>query len=429
MKKSLFAFLLAILLVSIGQAQEKYRVIILSDMTHDDGNSLIRYLYYGQYFDTEAIIVTPQLPDFGHNDEGPWLKTTNILTAYKKEYSQLKKHSPGLPDYDALMRITKKGRGALPIIWLTNEGKFDGDIAGRHVKTTWGEIKFEDWIGEGTTPNGEPKDSEGSELLLKVFEKDDDRPIYVQSWGGPITFVQALYRYKQRNSDEKFKKLLSKLHIYSIILQDITFDYLISLDAIRGLNCVNMGTVQSTFSGERVQPKTILLDQGHFWKYIRVMNQKEVNGHGAMSAYYDHGGEGDTPAFLYLISGALGLNDPQKPGHGSWGNMFFPMGEQFPEGYYSACNGNINELERWIPDAKNSFLNRLLWSVKDPADVNHEPHVVINRDKSNKIIYVNAEPGSKLKFNSKGTTDPMGSPSSSDGSFTGKPAVIKGILK
>ena len=48
----------------------RYRVVIMTDMTHDDGNSLIRYLYYSPHFDTEAIIVTNQLPDFNHDDDG-----------------------------------------------------------------------------------------------------------------------------------------------------------------------------------------------------------------------------------------------------------------------------------------------------------------------------------------------------------------------
>ena len=63
-------------------AQEKYRVIIMTDMTHDDGNSLIRYLYYSHLFDTEAIIITNQLPDYYHDDPTPWNKGQQILQAY-----------------------------------------------------------------------------------------------------------------------------------------------------------------------------------------------------------------------------------------------------------------------------------------------------------------------------------------------------------
>ena len=132
-----------------GESGEKYRVIIMTDMTHDDGNSLIRYLYYTPFFDTEAIIVTPQLPAFNHDDPVPWNKVTNILTAYEKEYPHLKKHHAEFANPETLKMVTRKGRGALPIIWLTNEKKFASEIAGRYVESTWGDISFHDWIGEG----------------------------------------------------------------------------------------------------------------------------------------------------------------------------------------------------------------------------------------------------------------------------------------
>lgn len=235
-------------------AAEKYRVVIMTDMTHDDGNSLIRYLYYSNEFNTEAIIVTPQLPDYNYDANGPWEKANNILTAYSEEFSQLKKHHKDYPTPDLLLKVTKKGRGALPIIWLTGNGEFQGQIADRYVESKWGEIRFSDWIGEGKNPNGESKDSEGSEFLQKVFEKEDDRPIYVQMWGGPITFVQALYRFRQHHGDTALRKLMGKLHIYSVHLQDVTFDYMINLNHLQDLHCVNMGDVRSTYEGKRFHP-------------------------------------------------------------------------------------------------------------------------------------------------------------------------------
>jgi hypothetical protein len=89
----------------------KFRTVILTDMTHDDGNSLIRYLYYASLFDLEGLIITNQLPDFNHDDAGPWEKGIGILSAYKEELPQLRLHDPELPDYEELLAVTKKGRG------------------------------------------------------------------------------------------------------------------------------------------------------------------------------------------------------------------------------------------------------------------------------------------------------------------------------
>jgi hypothetical protein len=65
------------------EENEKIRTVILTDMTHDDGNSLIRYLYYSSLFDLEALIITNQLPDFNYDDPDPWNKGMGILEAYR----------------------------------------------------------------------------------------------------------------------------------------------------------------------------------------------------------------------------------------------------------------------------------------------------------------------------------------------------------
>lgn len=385
-----------------------YRVVILTDMTHDDGNSFIRYLYYTPHFDTEAIVVTPQLPDYYHDDDAPWEKAQTILQAYKEEYDGLNEHDSRFPTYEELSEVTKRGRGALPIIWLTKEREFAGQIADRYVESSWGEIQFEDWIGKGKNPNGESKDSEGSEFLQQVFEKDDTRPIFVQMWGGPITFMQALYRYEQRHGSEKFQELLNKLHVYSIHLQDITFDYMIDLDEVKAMDCLNMGETRSTYEGERINPKWFLVDEGHFWRYLEAVDPEQVNGYGPLSDLYDGGGEGDTPSFLYLISAVKGLNDPLDPTQGSWGNMFYSMGEPFPENYYHTCPGDNSELNRWIDDATNSFMARLQWSVKVPSEVNRAPVAFINGNESNKVLYKSVRPGNTVHLDASQSHDPDG---------------------
>lgn len=414
----MLVFLICICLLQTQEAfgQEKHRVVILTDMTHDDGNSLIRYLYYANEFETEAIIVTPQLPDYYHNSDGPWLKVNSVLDAYSIEYEQLTKHYDDYPSPQSLKEVTKKGRGALPIIWLTNDKKFSGQIGDRYVESEWGDINFSDWIGEGNTPNGESKDSEGSEFLQEIFDKDDDRPIFVQCWGGPITFIQSLYRFRQNHSNEEFDKLMNKLHVFGILLQDITFDFLIDLNKVNDLTCANHRTVRSTYEGERVHPRYFLHDPGHFWYYVfgrdsgyvKPMTADEVNGHGPMSDIYDNGGEGDTPAFLYLLGANRGLNDPLEPTHGSWGSLFVPMGGDFPDGYYHTCGVEISQLKRWIQDAKSSFENRLDFSIKDPKEVNHEPIIVLDGENSIDISEIESEPGSTITLDASESYDPDG---------------------
>lgn len=82
----------------------------------------------------------------------PAKKVTSILSAYQKDYPQHKKHQADFPENDALINVTKGGRGALPIIWLIKDRNFSGEIAARHVESTWGDIDFHNWIGEGNNP-------------------------------------------------------------------------------------------------------------------------------------------------------------------------------------------------------------------------------------------------------------------------------------
>ncbi len=412
----LLAFIFMFSACSKQTEPEKQRVVILTDMTHDDGNSFIRYLYYSSYFELEALIVTNQLPDFNYNDDGPWMKAMGILDAYRDELPQLRKHDPNLPGYEELLAVTKPGRGAIPIIWLTNTLKFADNIADRYVESSWDSIYFHNWIGEGLNPNGEPKDSEGSEFLIEVFEEEDDRPIFVQAWGGTITFVQALYRFRQKHGEEAFRKLLPKIHLFGILFQDISFEFYADFILMQEKTCAGFGTAIPTYGQEPVELGKVLFDNGHFWYYVwsrypdykKPLTAIDVNGHGPMSDIYDDGGEGDTPSFLYLLSGVFGLNNPYDPTQGSWGSMFKPMGENFSENYYSTCNVAQNELIRWVPDATNSFKNRLLWSVKEPGEVNHEPVAVINGDKSNQIITVFGKPGEKIKLDASRSFDPNG---------------------
>ncbi len=392
---------------------EKYRVIILTDMTHDDGNSLIRFLHYLPCFDLEALIVTNQLPDFTYNDSIPWNKAMGILNAYKEDLPQLIKHDDRFPNYKELLDKTKKGRGALPIIWLTNDLKFSGQIGSRFVETKWDSINYHEWIGDGLNPNGESKDSEGSEFLQQVFDKEDERPIYIQAWGGSITLVQALYRYRQRNGDEKFRKVLKKLNVYAILFQDITFEYFIDFDKVTKKSCGGFGSAIPSFKGERAELGRLLYDAGHFWQYccssdtnwVRPIYSNEVKGHGSMSALFDDWGEGDTPSFLYLLSAKFGLNDPLDPAQGSWGNRFTKMSDEFPDGYFHTCTHDASELTRWNNEVKNSFQNRLQWCEKTPEEVNHEPIAIVNGDKSNKIILLYAKPGKPITLDAAKSSD------------------------
>lgn len=65
-------------------------------------------------------------------------------------------------------------------------------------------------------------------------------------------------------------------------------------------------------------------------KDLMWLNTNVRNDHGILGTVYPQKGmntklginEGDSPSFLYLVSGARGLNDPEQPNQPSWGGQF-----------------------------------------------------------------------------------------------------------
>jgi len=355
-------------------------------MTHDDDNSLIRLLHYANEIDIEAIIVTDQGPETQQIEDWPtkmWDRTQAIFDAYEQVVDNLRIHDSNFPSADYFRSITKQGKGTAQRMTGSSDN---------------GQEKFWDYIGEG-------RDSEGSELLLKVFNRDDNRPIYVGFWGGSITFTQAMWRYEQKHTPEQVQALMDKLFFHCISFQDVTFDMFIDLDAI-GKNIGTGIPFYGDFDEERLVPDVLLADGNNFWKYIGAIDEQKVYEYsGPLGDLYDKGGEGDTPAFLNLISMNLGLSDIKHPEFGGWGDMFHEYGLK---NVWITDHNNPNELLRWLPETTNSFYARCMWEENPYDSCNHAPIAACKGDNTSNFVYIKAEQGQRLRLSAKGSTDPDG---------------------
>lgn len=181
-------FLLALICLpisyTIGQTIQKNRVIILTDIEADpdDTQSLVRLLLYSNQIDIEGIIATTSC----------WMTSSihpesieRVIDAYAEVQPNLLKHEAGFPEAKALSTLVKSG---LPKYGM--EG-----------------------VGDGM-------DSEGSEWIIKTLEKNDDRPLWISTWGGVNTLAQALYKIDKTKSKEESARLISKLRVYTISDQD-----------------------------------------------------------------------------------------------------------------------------------------------------------------------------------------------------------------
>src|SRR5215831_19101392 len=182
MKKAnaLLFFVLMLLISSSTNAQsgQRLRVLVLTDIEADpdDTQSLIRFLLYSNQWDVEGLIATTSIHQQTRVAPESILK---VLDAYRKVQPNLLKHEKGFPSYDQLKPLVKRG---LAVYGMSG-------------------------VGEG-------KDSDGSSWIVKVLEKNDDRPVWFCVWGGPNTLAQALWKIKNTKSAAEAEKLYKKVRIY-----------------------------------------------------------------------------------------------------------------------------------------------------------------------------------------------------------------------
>ena len=278
----------------------KPRVVVLTDISTwetDDHESLIRFLAHADMFEIEGLVISTgysiktltQSPeeDFIHIAHG-------VVDAYDKDLPNLMKRS------NQVGHAFDEARQEIGY-WPSPKYLRDRILFGS--------------LNRGKKYIGDDNDSPGSELIIKLADEEDPRPLWVTVWGGGNTVAQSIYRIKKDRSAEQFKTFLCKIRVYTITDQDRHY---------RG-----EGLEVSAHGWMREQTKSDLLfiwDESA-WKAHNATGKSNWNqyathiqGHGHMGSQYPkykYGVEGDTPSFLYLMP--TGLNDPEDPTQCSWG--------------------------------------------------------------------------------------------------------------
>ncbi|MDT8303688.1 MAG: DUF1593 domain-containing protein [Sedimentisphaerales bacterium] len=380
----------------------KPRVIITSDAEIDDECSFVRCLLYANDFDIEGIISTSsQYHAHDHRWAGDnWY--VKYLDAYTEIYPNLIKHDSRYPTPKYLKSIT-----------------FLGNV------DTEGDMKV-------ATP--------GSDHIVKVLlDETNDRPIWLQAWGGMNTIAGALKTIEEDHPD-KMEYVAKKCRFFFIWEQDKTYQ-------------------------EYIKPKwgkynilTIISDQfvafAYFWKDILPAEQKKFlvgswmnenikKNHGPLCALYksfqkgeksgfddgDFRSEGDSPSYMHEIP--VGLRNLDNPDWGGWGGRYVKVrdntwldpvleeGYKYPEGrWYTSTAWGRNRIKkkikndaeltaylkpiwRWMEAFQNDFASRADWCVKSYKQANHPPVVALAHGADLEV-----QPGAKVKLSARGTSDP-----------------------
>jgi hypothetical protein len=378
------------------QAQEiaaKKRVLVLTDIENepDDTQSLIRFLTYSNQWDVEGLVATTSVHQ---KNKIAVSKIKEIVTAYGKVRQNLLLHEKGYPETEYLLGITK---ASYPEFGMNAVGK--------------------------------GKDSEGSDWIISVVDKKDDRPVWIPVWGGANCLAQALWKVSMTRSPEELKKFISKIRVYTISDQDDTGPWIrktfpelffVTSPGYHAAGAYHYAT-WSGISGDKFHGR---FSGGDFEMVDNPWLDENVRNHGPLGAEYPFTKflmEGDTPSFLGLINN--GLNDPEKPNYGGWGGRYEYYTPRTQKWFYEAetrpiwtdavdevlgkdgsyHTGNKPTIWRWRPAFQNDFAARMDWTIKGYKEANHPPVAVLKHSN-----FLMAKSGEKINLSGEGSKDPDG---------------------
>lgn len=258
---------------------------------------------------------------------------------------------------------------------------------------------------------GVTNNSPGSDLIIKLADEPDDRPIWITLWGGGNTLAQAVWQVQQTRSPAELRTFLKKLRVYTITDQD---------GAQKRGNVIDWPEsshqwLRREFTSDLVfiWDESAWLSQNGIGRSKWPEYETHVQGHGHLGSRYPkykYGVEGDTPAFLHVIP--MGLNDPDVPSHAGWGGYFeWGQCKDNATSAYQNHGGNAKSISRnyeqyFYAATFNNFAARMDWA-KD-GQGNRNPVVVINDDAGLAIITNTPPAGTTVTLDASKTTDPDG---------------------
>ena len=373
----------------------KPRIVVLTDIgpadvEPDDNESAVRLMAYADRFEIEALITT-----IGWNcDPYPaeWAEYLHrVIDAYEQDVPKLMKRS-GQQDF--LPSEQEQGCQSLGY-WPSAEYI--------RSRTVYGSPR----AGIGVI--GPDNNTAGSELIIRLADEDDDRPIWVCVWGGANTFAQAVWKVQQERSPEELKAFLHKFRLYTITDQDMVYGMRMN----RAYSSHQW--LRRDFSDELmlVWDESAWLNQNALGRADWDSYASQIQGHGAMGGVYPHflwGVEGDTPSFLNVMPN--GLNDPNDPTQVGWGGVhqfgISPDGETKAwTNWQEPLKGISDKYEKhFYPDEFRDFAARMQWAAEGAG--NRNPVVVIGRDGGLAPIEIKARPGQTIRLDASRSFDPDG---------------------
>ncbi|RPI43707.1 MAG: DUF1593 domain-containing protein [Bacteroidetes bacterium] len=370
----------------------KPRIVVLTDVSSwetDDSESLVRLMVHADLFEIEGLIFTTGWSLEETRDDFFQL-IHDAIDAYEKDLPNLMKRS-GQTGF--LEDESRQVIGYWPSPGYLRE------------RTMFGSKK------RGMDQIGEVNVSDGSNLITQQADEKDDRPVWVQIWGGGNTLAQAIWQVKQERTEAELKTFLHQIRAYSITDQDRSYE----------------GGTPFEISSHQWMRREFEKDLVFLWDECAWKLQNEtgrenwdeyalhIQDHGFLGKVYPkykYGVEGDTPSFLHVMPN--GLNDPLIPGQVGWAG-YFEWGTG-PDGVTSAYNNHEGKafdtgsgyFRYFYPAIFNNFAARMDWAHEGKG--NRNPEVVINGDPGIRPVEIEKEQGKKITLDASRSSDPDDDP-------------------
>jgi hypothetical protein len=291
----------------------------------DDIQSMIRFLLYSNQLEVEGLIASSATLANVADKRG----ILDVLHIYDRVDENLRQHDPAYPTADKLRSVTWVGRS-------NSYGRPAAEIIGRGM------------------------DSQASEAIISLIDDaSDQRPVWFLFWGGSRELAQALWKVKESRSKTEVEKFVSKIRVYLIQFQDGTGRWL--MDEFPNLFVIysEANWRGMFFNAPGADPS--LSD-------IEWLNRNIRWGNGLLALNYPEAGwfpdqlgviEGDSPAFLHLVSGVLGINNPEDPSQPGWGGQFIRANPN--RNHWIDHPDGQKTVWRWRADVQEDFARRAKW--------------------------------------------------------------------
>ena len=395
---TIFLLLGLIRLTTTSMAKEavlKPRLVVCTDIAPadvepDDMESMVHLMVYADMFEIEALITS-----VGWNSDPYPMEWSQymyrVIDAYEKDLPNLMKRSKQKGFLSKKEETGSQRIGYWPCANYLRSRAVMGSMYG------------------GIRSIGENNDSPGSELLIRLADEDDPRPIYVAAWGGANTLAQAIWRVKQTRTADEVRNFVHKFRIFTITDQDM--DYAHRMDHARSSHM----WLRQEFPDDLkfIWDEGTWQEQCELGKQNWTLHKQYIQTKGALGKEYPNykwGVEGDTPSFLYVIPN--GLNDPEHPTQAGWAG-YHERG-LCPDSLTTAWTSwqepvrsiSVGYKQRFYIDELNDFMARMQWA--DEGKGNRNPIVVVNDHKGPSPLVINAKAGETIRLDASKSKDPDG---------------------